>query len=80
MGSARSDTRAAQTVRVGGRLFGPTPVTMNDLRGSSCLSRAPVGVRETGMLADAFRETIARGIGSAKAYGFGLLSIAPVNS
>jgi len=27
--------------------------------------------------ADAFRETLLRGVGSAKAYGFGLLSIAP---
>ena len=27
--------------------------------------------------AEAFRETLLRGIGSAKAYGFGLLSIAP---
>jgi len=30
--------------------------------------------------ADAFRQTLVRGIGSAKAYGFGLLSIAPDRS
>jgi CRISPR system Cascade subunit CasE len=30
--------------------------------------------------ADAFRETLSRGIGHAKAFGFGLLSIAPVSS
>ena len=30
--------------------------------------------------AGAFRETLTRGIGSGKAYGFGLLSVAPVNS
>lgn len=28
--------------------------------------------------ADAFRETLARGIGSGKAFGFGLLSVAPI--
>lgn len=28
--------------------------------------------------ANAFRQTLAQGIGSGKAYGFGLLSIAPV--
>jgi CRISPR system Cascade subunit CasE len=30
--------------------------------------------------ADKFRETLIKGIGSGKAYGFGLLSVAPVNS
>lgn len=30
--------------------------------------------------ADAFRETLAKGIGPAKAFGFGLLSVAPVRS
>ncbi|MGO9118466.1 MAG: type I-E CRISPR-associated protein Cas6/Cse3/CasE [Desulfomonilaceae bacterium] len=43
-----------------------------------------LAVRFDGLLrvtdAGAFRETLTRGIGSGKAYGFGLLSIAPVNS
>lgn len=30
--------------------------------------------------ADAFRQTLIRGIGSGKAFGFGLLSVAPVNT
>ncbi len=41
-----------------------------------------LAVRFDGLLrvtdAEAFRETLVRGIGSAKAFGFGLLSIAPV--
>jgi len=41
-----------------------------------------LAVRFDGLLritdADAFRETLIRGIGPAKAFGFGLLSIAPV--
>jgi CRISPR system Cascade subunit CasE len=43
-----------------------------------------LAVRFDGLLrvtnADAFRETLVRGIGPAKAFGFGLLSIAPVRS
>jgi CRISPR system Cascade subunit CasE len=42
-----------------------------------------LAVRFDGLLritdASAFRETLARGVGSAKAYGFGLLSVAPVH-
>jgi len=42
-----------------------------------------LAVRFDGLLritnAEAFRETLAKGIGSAKAYGFGLMSIAPVH-
>ncbi len=42
-----------------------------------------LAVRFDGLLrvtdADAFRETLARGIGPGKAFGFGLLSIAPVH-
>lgn len=47
-----------------------------------CFLMTHVGVRFEGILeitdADAFRETLARGIGPGKAFGFGLLSIAPV--
>lgn len=43
-----------------------------------------LAVRFEGLLritdADAFRETLVRGIGSAKAFGFGLLSLGPIQS
>jgi len=47
-------------------------------------STTHLAVRFDGLLritdAGAFRETLVRGIGSAKAFGFGLLSVAPVHS